>query len=512
MILAINKPRGSEIVETLLTLAKRAAGIACDSRHVKPGYIFFAIKGRTQDGNDYAFDAEQRGAIAIVTDQQPPKVKIPVINTTNARQALAEAAAVFYCNPSHHLSVIGVTGTNGKTTITYMLEQIFCLSGLKTGLIGTIKVNTGRHLYPSRLTTPDAVSLQDYLHQMQKNGVTHVAMEVSAQGIEMHRVDKIAFSCGILSNITPDHFDFHGDFNSYFMAKQRFLNLLGANTPLIVNTNDPYCCAAIKEFNGRIITAAVNANAVITAKTLNLTSYNSHFQLNHGQLTTISGRTLTPASIAVRLSVPGLHNIENALLAAAAAIIHDIPVKTIATALANFRCVERRMNIFHFDGRTVIDDTALNPASIDAVMNSVNFFRNRRLFVVNAIRGRRGAAINKANAATLASWQKKLGFSLAITSSIGNVASSDIVTIEEKMAFFKALDEAEADYKYFPKLESALSNLLTDSRPGDLLVLLGAQGMDNGRRLLTAATTDINRPIAKSADENSAILPLSTML
>ncbi|MGI6092241.1 MAG: Mur ligase family protein [Negativicutes bacterium] len=475
-------------MSTLFELIEKASGITCDSRQVKPGDIFFALKGRLTDGNQYVQEAVRHGAIAIVTDQPPPPLSIPVIVTANARKTLAEASARFYNQPSRDLSVIGVTGTNGKTTITYMLEQILSHAGLKCGLIGTVKVNTGQQSFPSRLTTPDAISLHNYLAQMRANGVTHVPMEVSAQGVEMHRVDTLQFSCGILANISPDHLDFHGDFDSYFAAKKAFINLLGKDTPLIINIGDPCCRTIASGFDGRLITAGVNTKADITASAISTHAYTSRFELSFGELVTVTGQRLAPTRITVNLSVPGLHNIENALLAAAAAIIHGVPVSSIAAALASFRCVERRMNIFHLNARTVIDDTALNPASISAVLNSLPTFRCRRLFVVNAIRGNRGAAINQANAKVLADYQKKLGFSLAITASVGSVNSSDAVQFDEKAAFIKTLNHSQVEYTYFSNLESAISSALTQSRPNDLLALLGAQGMDAGRDILTALT------------------------
>lgn len=473
-------------METLFNLIKRATGIACDSRLVRSGTLFFAIKGRVADGNSYAWEAERRGAIAIVTDQQPPSVSIPVIVTPNARKAMAEAAALFYQYPSQDLSVIGVTGTNGKTTVTYMLDHIFRQSGLRTGLIGTIKVNTGTQSFPSHLTTPDAINLQSYLAQMRANGVSHVPMEVSAQGVEMHRVDNLHFSCGLLTNISPDHLDFHGSFESYLAAKQQFLTLLDNNTPLIVNISDRHCHIIAQKYSGRLITAAINTDADICATELKVNAYGSSFKLKTNKLLTATDQLLPPSTATIHVPIPGLHNIENALLAAAAAIVQGVPVNSIAAALNSFQGAERRMTVFHLNNRTVIDDTALNPGSIEAVLDSLPAFRCRRILVVNAIRGNRGTAINQANALAIAKWQKKLGFPLIITSSIGHSPPSDTVNSDEKAAFLGTLDRLHVGYTYFPYLESALEAVLAESQPNDLIALLGAQGMDEGRNILNS--------------------------
>lgn len=476
-------------MKQLLDYIATASGITCDSRLVRPGYIFFAIKGRETDGNDYAYDAQRRGAIAVVTDQQPPNLTIPVFVIGNARKMLAAAAAQFYRHPSKDLDVIGVTGTNGKTTITYMLEHIFNHSGFKTGLIGTVKVNTGYESFPSRLTTPDAVSLQNYLAQMRANGVTHVPIEVSAQGVEMHRVDNLSFSCGILSNISPDHLDFHGTFENYVASKQKFTELLDKKTPLIINITDPGCQAIASRFQGFLVTAAVNAAADIRVQVLNTTVTGCRFEITHNELNTVYGQKTEPSNAIIQLPLPGFHNVENALLAAAAAILHDIPLPTIASALHTFAGVERRMNVFQVLSRTIIDDTALNPASINAVLNSLPAFNCRHIFVVNAIRGSRGTAINEANAKAIADLQQQFGFSLAITASVGDVQSSDIVTPAEKAVFLTTLDKQHAHYTYFSTLTAAIDSVLNKSRSNDLIALLGAQGMDNGRKALIALSS-----------------------
>lgn len=477
----------------LSDLINNAAGLTCDSRCVKPGYIFVAIRGRATDGNLFTREAEKRGAIAVVTEEQAPELTIPVITVPNARKALAELAARFYSFPADSMSVIGVTGTNGKTTITYMLEHIFAQAGFKPGIIGTVRVNTGRHTFPSRLTTPDAVTTNNYLAQMRTNGVSHVAMEVSAQGVEMHRVDTIKFSCGILSNISPDHLDFHGNFANYLAAKKQFLKLLGpSSAPLIINNADRLCYEIGKAFSGRLITVAVDQPADISASVKSITAYSSRFEISTSALTDINGQQIASSRVQVQLPLTGRHNIENAVLAAAAALLHGVPLTIISAALSNIRSVERRMNIFHMSGRTIIDDTALNPASINAVFNSVSAFRPRSTWVINAIRGGRGPAINDANAAAIAAWQEKLGFSLIVTSSIGSVSKSDIVTLEEKIAFLSALDSRQSKYTYFSSLNTSLTAALKVSGPSDLLILLGAQGMDDARKILTSLVLSLD--------------------
>lgn len=475
-------------MQAIVDLVARATGITCHSGEIDPGNIFVAIRGRITDGNTFAAAAAERGAAAVVSDcpERLPPLSIPIITVANARLALAELAAAFYNNPSRSMNLIGVTGSNGKTTIACMLEHIFKQNGLTAGLIGTVRVNNGKITFPSILTTPDAVSIQQYLSQMIKNNVTHAAMEVSAQGIDMHRVANVKFSAGILSNICADHLDFHGDFTSYIEAKAKFLDLLDDNTPLIVNIGDPYCQTIARNFSGRLTAAIGNNQADISATIIHLSTYGSSFDIHINKpLTTTSGRLLAPQKYRVALAIPGRHNIENALLATAAAVLNDISLEAISLALTSFHSVERRMNIFHLEGITAIDDTALNPGSIDAVFDTIDTFRYNRLVVVNAIRGRRGPAINAANAAAIASWQQKIPFKLIVTSSLDHVGTADIVTSDEKLAFLSTLNTFKTEYTYTSTLPNALSVALNHTAPGDLLMLIGAQGMDAGRRVLT---------------------------
>lgn len=478
-----------EHVQQLESLLRQTEGITCHSQEVSPGYIFVAINGRSVDGNMFAASAMRQGALAIVTDcpHNLPDLAIPVITVPDARQALSRLAADFYKHPSHDLALVGVTGTNGKTTITYMLDYIFRTAGLKTGLIGTIKTSIGDRSFPSSLTTPDAVKVQQYLAQMRQTGVTHAAMEVSAQGIEMHRVDHVRFSCGIMSNISPDHLDFHGNFAGYVSAKRQFLDLLGPTSPLIINIGDPYCRNLLDQCPGPVYSAAVAAPADIYASDLALTAWTSSFHLAIARpLPLLNGGIIPTGRFLVHLPLPGRHNVENALLAAAAALLHGIAPQTICQALAAFHGVERRMDISQLPGLTILDDTALNPGSINAVFDALHAFHRRQLIVVNAIRGRRGPAINAANAAVFAHWQRCYPHLLVVTASIGNVGPSDVVTTEEQMAFVDTLRQQGANYIYTDTLPAALGYALGHINTGDMIALLGAQGMDQGRELLTS--------------------------
>lgn len=484
---------------SLIRLLKTATGVTCHSEHVSPGNIFVAIRGRSQNGNQFAYQAASKGAIAIISDA-PESLNIlgvPVIFVPDARIACAWLAAEYYQHPSRELSLVGVTGTNGKTTIATMLRQIYQTSGFCSGLIGTVNVEIGDYSLPSKLTTPDSLSLQHYLRVMCNQHVSHAAMEVSAQGMELNRVDHVQFSCGILSNVCPDHLDFHGDYASYVRAKQLFPNLL-SGSPLIANAADPVCLAIARSYGGPVITAGVNTPANISAYVLRANQNGSVFQLVIDQNI---ARKIDCQHTEQRfyLRIPGLHNVENALLASGAALAQGISLQTIARAIANFSGVERRFKVYSYSGCTVIDDTALNPGSIDAVFQTVRQFRYNRLVVINAIRGCRGPAINAANAQSLARWQEKMPFTMIITASHDQTEFSDRVTQQEKLAFLSELDYAQANYLYIESLRDAIIESREVTQPGDLLLLIGAQGMDQGSVVLASVSqpTPVDLPVAR---------------
>lgn len=474
-------------MDQLAEILQTATGITCHSEDVSPGDIFVAIRGRSDDGNKYASQAACRGASAIVTDSNETlgHLGIPVYYVANARAACAWLASEFYKHPSTELSLVGVTGTNGKTTIVSMLEQMYRAAGLCAGKIGTVNVNLGGYSLPSKLTTPDSISLQRFLRQMRKRSVTHAAIEVSAQGMELNRVDHVKFACGILTNICPDHLDFHGGFTSYLAAKRLFPSFL-AGAPLIINAADPECRAIAQSYGGPIITAGVNMAADISVQVLRSSRRGSIFQLRFNR--PINGLAIYQQALQrFRVSAPGLHNVENAMLASIAALLQGVSPAAISRALASFGGVERRFKVCEYNGCTVIDDTALNPGSIDAVFETIRQFRYNRMVVVNAIRGCRGPAINAANALTLLRWQSNFSFKLIITASYDQTTFADQVSQQEKIAFLSEFDRYQANYLYTDTLSEAILAAQSATQPGDLLLLIGAQGMDHGLSLLAAS-------------------------
>ncbi|MGQ9712713.1 MAG: Mur ligase family protein [Desulfotomaculales bacterium] len=462
-------------------------GISFDSRRVNRGDIFVAIPGFKQDGHTFVPQALERGAAALVTERDVHAPGVPTIRVRDARRALAALACRFYAHPSRKLKVCGITGTNGKTTAATMLHAILAASGSGCGLIGTVEVITGWRRLPARLTTPEAPEIQAYLREMVAAGLRHAVMEVSAQGVQLERVTGIAFSMAGITNLTADHLDFYPSPKAYTRTKGRFLAMVPPDKPVLVNADDPLCLALARAYHPECaVTYAVDRNADVTAARLVSGRRGLTFELAiHRPLPRPDG-TLRPLRLAARLPLLGKQNAYNALLAATAALIAGVPPHVVTRVLRSFRGVDRRMQVFRADGLTIVDDTALNPASIDAVLTTVHeTLGGHRITIVYAIRGGRGPEINRRNAVILASWLGRFpGGRLISTSSTGDVGANDTVSPEEEAAFHATLRRCGVCFHHFATLSAAVAAGLEIARPDGVLVLLGAQGMGNGARIV----------------------------
>jgi len=203
-----------------MDLSSSVVGVTSDSRQVAPGSVFVAIRGGSQDGHQFIADVQERGACLVVGEDLAPRgLQIPYLKVADPRKALAELASSFFDHPSRSLLMIGVTGTSGKTTTTYLLEAILTAAGHRVGVIGTVNFRFGSRIFPSTHTTPGAVELQGLLAEMKKAGCTAVVMEVSSHALKQERTAQIAFDGVLFTNLSPEHLDFHPDMEDYFQSK-----------------------------------------------------------------------------------------------------------------------------------------------------------------------------------------------------------------------------------------------------------------------------------------------------
>jgi len=345
-------------------------GIAYDSRQVTAGQVFVALQGAHDDGARYAADAMARGALAVVGQQVPEGM--PAITTPNGRVALAALAAVYYQQPSDHLIVVGITGTNGKTTTTYLLSSIFDAAGLPCGRIGTVGYRVGQEDRPAARTTPEAPDLQRMLHEMVTGGAAACAIEVSSHALELARVDFVRFAGAVFTNLTRDHLDFHGDMESYFAAKRKLFERLPANAPAAINVDDPRG-ARLVSLVGTPVTYALSHAADVRPADLSLT------------LDGIEGRVETPAgSFRLRLGIPGRTNAYNALAAAAVAVGLHLPLKAIEEGLAAVPAVPGRFQVVSGAGDdvSVVVDYAHTDDALKNLLETARALTRNRITTV----------------------------------------------------------------------------------------------------------------------------------
>ncbi len=232
-----------------------AHGITNDSRNVKPGYLFVAVPGETLDGHKYISEAIRAGAVAVIGERKPSRWtsrKVPFIPVNNARFALGRLSAAFYRHPSRSVSVTGITGTKGKTTTSWILASIFQSTGRRAGLFGTVLNRIGDEILPSNNTTPSPLELEQHLRSLADRGGTHAVMEVSSHGIAQERISGIDFACGVFTNISPEHLDYHGTFEDYFRTKRRFFEMLSREASAVLPRGDEAAERIAKSTRARI--------------------------------------------------------------------------------------------------------------------------------------------------------------------------------------------------------------------------------------------------------------------
>jgi UDP-N-acetylmuramoyl-L-alanyl-D-glutamate--2,6-diaminopimelate ligase len=303
------------------------AGIAYDSRKVTPGCLFVAMRGEKVDGHDYIRDAARRGAIAVICENPPSEplsegtdnLSPPtLIRVRDARLALASAANVFFMNPSSALAVVGITGTNGKTTTSYLLKAILEAWGKKVGLIGTIQYMIGKEIFTATHTTPESLEFQDLLSRMRAARCSHVVSEVSSHALAQRRVDCTTFATAVFTNLTRDHLDFHKTMEDYSRAKTRlFTELLPAERPSIINQDDPCgrrLSGALRQLGRTVCTYGLEAGSDLRACDISTSFAGLKFRI------VAEGRRYDIASPLV-----GLPNVYNILSAAGASRALGIP-------------------------------------------------------------------------------------------------------------------------------------------------------------------------------------------
>ena len=427
--------------------------ISYDSRTTAPGDVFVAMTGFATDGHAYIGKAVAAGAAAVVCERPPEDSSVPYVLVENSRRALAVMAANYYGHPADSMTMVAVTGTNGKTTTTYLLKAILEQElGAKVGLIGTNQDLIGDEVVPTERTTPESLELQELFARMRSAGCTHVVMEASSHALALDRVYGIHYAVGIFTNLTQDHLDFHKTMEAYCDAKARLFRQCRA---AVVNGDDPWTPRLLEN-----VTCPVTRFGQGLAN--DLVGWDAHYCADRVSFTACSDSEHIP----VTLHIPGAFSLYNALAALAAAQALGIPIEDAAQALSLCQGVRGRAEVVPTDtDYTVLIDYAHTPDGLKNILSTVCGFADARVLVVFGCGGDR----DRTKRAEMGRIAARLADEVLVT--------SDKPRTEDPYAILHEILAGMADSATpFAVLESrreAIAYALDHARTGDVVVLAG---------------------------------------
>lgn len=427
-----------------------------DSRKVQPGDVFFAITGFSTDGHKYIPTAVERGAKVVVVEKDIELIEgVTYIKVENGRKALAVASCNFYDHPSRKMKLIGITGTNGKTTSAFMMKAILEGAGYKVGLIGTIANYIGSEELHAERTTPESLELQELFNKMVEAGVDYCVMEVSSHSLELCRVYGTNFEEGIFTNLTQDHLDFHKTFENYYKAKAKLFDI---SKNSIINADDEYGARLIKEVNekgtSKVTTYSIEKASDLKGENIDLESTGMIFDLQlNGEINQVA------------LSIPGRYNVYNALGCIGAALnqgIHiDVIIKALAMVTVPGRC--ENLTLGMNSKFQVIRDYSHTPDSLENILENLRELTTGRLICIFGCGGDR----DKTKRPIMGEIGTNLSDIAIITSD--NPRSEDpFAILEDIVAGVK-----KHNYKVIENREKAIKEALLIAEKGDIIVIAG---------------------------------------
>jgi len=360
------------------------------AQEVQPGGMFVAIEGQTADGHDFMHQALKRGAAAIIAQKEPPqpflndisaaspKNRPIIIRVPNTRIALADLAARFFGHPSQGMILIGITGTNGKTTVAYLIESILLQAGFKVGVIGTINYRYGNKTFANPMTTPESLDLQRILFQMQRDGVTHVVAEASSHAMDLYRIKSCWFDVAVFTNLSQDHLDFHGDMQSYWASKKRLFTEYLTTGPKKENASAVINC---DDARGRELADSLPMSVVKTGSAPDCEIRSETIRCN---LNGTDGKVAAPGgSFNFQTPLVGIHNVENIISATGVASALNIASDAIKAGIEALSAIPGRLEpIENRTGRFVYVDYAHTPDALENAVSALKEIAPARIICV----------------------------------------------------------------------------------------------------------------------------------
>ena len=456
------QPRAETLPETTVS------GVTYDSRAVTANAVFVALKGQRADGTAYAQEAVGRGAIAVLSeDPAPAGLQVPWLQVPDARLVLAALAAEFHGRPSEQLTLVGITGTNGKTTTSYLLAAIFEAAGIKCGRIGTVGYRIGNKEFDAARTTPEAPELQRLLRDMVAQGCGACVMEVSSHALVLRRADHLRFAAGIFTNLTRDHLDFHGDMENYFTAKRRLFELLPDSAVAVTNVDDrrgSQFAAAAK----RPVTYAIDAPADVMPGPISFSLDGLRFDVR------------TPrGTLHLESPLVGRPNAYNILAAVATAMALDLPFTAIETGIRTLATVPGRFQVVSSAGDEVrvVVDYAHTDDALKNLLETARPLAGGRIITVFGCGGDRDTTKRPLMGAVAA----RLSDVVVVTSDNPRSENPEQIIEEIKRGIVLPADRMGPKGQApkgplclaIPERRAAIERAIKDARPGDLVLIAG---------------------------------------
>jgi len=452
-------------------------GVTYDSRGVSPGDLFVALRGENYDGHDYLAQALELGAAALLVEAAPEELQSrgqAVVSVSDTRRALAPIAGRFYGSPAEELRLVGVTGTNGKTSTTFLVESILKAAGIAVGIVGTVEIRYGDHRERTANTTPESLDLQRTLRAMCTSGISAAALEVSSHGLSLGRVEGCRFEVGAVTNLTPEHLDFHETMDSYLEAKTRlFRDFLAIDGSAVVNLDDPRAdafLAAARRTGARTI--RVSRRADVPAE---IRVERSEVKLDG----TRAALLLPSGPLEVELPLVGDFNVENMAVAVGIAVALEIDPVAIARGIATCTQVPGRTERVGADvanAPTVLVDYAHTPDAVEKLLRTIRPLTRGRLITVFGCGGDRDRSKRPLMAEAVAECSDRA------------IATSDNPRTEDPLAILSdvekglgglrrvegsQLDRTERSYAMVVDRREAIELALDIARPEDTVILAG---------------------------------------
>ena len=449
---------GVEGLETGVIPEVEVTSLAYDSRRVKPGAVFFAISGEKTDGHEFVSSALDSGAIAVVSEHPAPRQPAtPWIRVPRIRRALATASRNFYGHPDSRLKLVGITGTNGKTTTSYLIESILSAAGIVAGVLGTIEYRLAGRTLPAVNTTPESLDLVSYLAELAASGGKAAVMEVSSHALAQERIWGIHFAAAVFTNLTRDHLDYHKDFESYFAAKGRLFEGLGASPPevAVINLDDPWGARLLDLPFPRRLTYSLDSDAKVKVRRF--------VQRPDGLEATFS----TPeGELKVKSALIGRANLYNIAAATAAAIGLGVPGGKIQEGIQNLASVPGRFERVDLGQPfLVIVDYAHTDDALRNVLRTARELTRGRLTVVFGCGGDRDRAKRPLMGEAAGSLSD-----LAVLTSDNPRTEDPVAIINDALV---GLQKAGKPYLVEVARERAIEKALGSAREGDVVVIAG---------------------------------------